>query len=598
MKKILYIVILSALLAVAASARTAPKSVSDEDRLKADYVFMEAASCRNSGSLTDYYMLLRRAATLNPSDPYIAGALAEIDILLPTVDSAATMDAFRTLERRVYLEPSVQHYWTYFTKLAMQMRRYDDAIAVWEMLDSLQPNRTDPAKNLARTLTAKGATTRDTASLLRAVDIYARLQETQPGNMELVTAKMQTLMLLADTTAMVDELRRLSREAPDEVPAMLFISAHYTAMERPDTAKAYLDRATELDPDNGLVRMMRAGYYNYQGDSVAYRTEVLAALESPNLEYEQKYGILRDFVSTVYEDSTRRDDVELMFNTVQEVNPGEPTLHQLFGDYYSEIGNSAGAAEQYGYSVDLDPGLADAWDGLIRSLGELEDYDRLLEVARETQRRYPADIYAGLMGASALGMRDMDAQAVAMLDSIRIVPEHNPKALSQVFLYKGDLLYRLGQTDSALVAYDRSIAYNADNYMALNNAAYFMAESGRDLPRAEVYASIANAGDPDNPTFLDTQAWVCFKMGNYAKALELINRTLALMEAEVDESADDDDGDDKAEPSADVLEHAGDIYFLNARPREAVEFWRRALDLNPDSELLRKKVTNEAYYYE
>lgn len=50
--------------------------------------------------------------------------------------------------------------------------------------------------------------------------------------------------------------------------------------------------------------------------------------------------------------------------------------------------------------------------------------------------------------------------------------------------------------------------------------------------------------------------------------------------------------------SADVLEHAGDIYFMSGEPTKALEFWEKASELNPDNELLKRKVKHKTYFYE
>ncbi|MDE7375980.1 MAG: tetratricopeptide repeat protein, partial [Muribaculaceae bacterium] len=51
------------------------------------------------------------------------------------------------------------------------------------------------------------------------------------------------------------------------------------------------------------------------------------------------------------------------------------------------------------------------------------------------------------------------------------------------------------------------------------------------------------------------------------------------------------------EPSADVLEHAGDIYFMDGAPDKALEFWKRALALDPDNDCLARKVKHKTYFY-
>lgn len=52
------------------------------------------------------------------------------------------------------------------------------------------------------------------------------------------------------------------------------------------------------------------------------------------------------------------------------------------------------------------------------------------------------------------------------------------------------------------------------------------------------------------------------------------------------------------EPSAEVYEHAGDIYFMTGEPEQAVVFWEKALELDPGNARILKKVKNKAYFFE
>ena len=49
--------------------------------------------------------------------------------------------------------------------------------------------------------------------------------------------------------------------------------------------------------------------------------------------------------------------------------------------------------------------------------------------------------------------------------------------------------------------------------------------------------------------------------------------------------------------SADVYEHAGDIYFMDGEPDRALEYWKDALKLDPDNELLQRKVRHKTYFF-
>ena len=135
-----------------------PAATTDADRRKAEYLFLEAANAYTEARYDDYFMLLNRAAALDPSDPFIAGALAEIKLANSTSDSLTMEGAYRDLERRWLANPSDENNATVFASVAKSAGRIDDVIYVWETLDSLLPDRTDPAMNLASALVARGST--------------------------------------------------------------------------------------------------------------------------------------------------------------------------------------------------------------------------------------------------------------------------------------------------------------------------------------------------------------------------------------------------------------------------------------------------------
>lgn len=577
--------------------KAARKAVSTDNARKAQYVFLESANYISQDKLADYYMLRRHAAALAPENPFIQGALAEIEIGLAR-DSASLNNAYERIKRRFYQAPLEDHYAETYTSMAYRLDRYDDALEAWQLLDSLQSSRTDPAVNIAAIYLAKGSANEDTATMRRALDIYNRLQEAQSASVPLSEKKIQALAAIGDTIGIFEELERLNKAAPNNSQALLFAAGIYTVLNSPDSASAKLDKAAALEPDNGIVRRMRSHMYAMQADTAKFRREVALTLQSPTLEYGEKFNLFLDYLRTFASDSTATGDILNLFGIFQEANPGEATLHNLYGEYLGSIDRYAEAAEKYSYGVALDPTVQDSWDSLIR-MSSLAKADTLASTyARQALQRFPSDIYAGLVAASGLEQNDDHGHAIAVLDSIEILPTHNPVLVSQIYTFKADIQSRMEMTDSALVNYERAIALDAENYMALNNAAYFMAEKDKDLSRAEVYASIACAAEPQNETFLDTYAWIMFIKRDYARAQELIDRALAAIEAP--ENSDDDDSDsNRSEASLSVVySHAGDIYYMNGQPDRAVELWQKALEKNPDDELLRRKVEAKAYYYQ
>lgn len=574
-----------------------PTATTDADRRKAEYLFMEAANAYTEARYDDYFMLLKRAAALDPSDPFIAGALAEIKLANSTSDSLTMEGAYRDLERRWLANPSDENNATVFASVAKSAGRIDDVIYVWETLDSLLPDRTDPAMNLASALVARGSTKPDTSDINRALEIYNRLEKGLKGNVQLISRKINALAAKSDTARIVAELKKLYADAPADIQAALFIGTVYHSLSMPDSAMRFFDRACEIDSTNGLVYLTRASFFQTRGDSAAYDREVFRALESPELEFAPKFELLSDYVIKLYADSTLRPRIDHMFEVLQEVNPGEGVLHAFYGDYKATIGDLAGAAEQYSYSIDLEPDNEQTWQNLTGIYGQLEELEKMAETAQKATHRFADTPYFPLSAAAALSQLKRTDEALLTLDTIDM-SRTDDNVRSLVYGTRGDILYSVGMPDSAFADYRRAIELNPQNYMAMNNAAYFMSERGTDLTTAELYASIATAADPENVTYLDTQAWVYFKKKEYKKAREVMDKVLQLSGITPSDSVMTENANPENAPSAEIYDHAGDIYFMTGDHNEAVEFWKEALNLAPDNEAIKKKVTHRTYFFE
>ena len=111
-------------------------------------------------------------------------------------------------------------------------------------------------------------------------------------------------------------------------------------------------------------------------------------------------------------------------------------------------------------------------------------------------------------------------------------------------------------------AYDRSLALRYDNAMVLNNYAYFLSLEGRDLERALAMAGRAIVLEENNPTYLDTYAWVLYRLGRYDEAKKTMQQALSL---------------DRSK-SPDLQLHYGDILAALGEKFMAEVYWKKALE--------------------
>lgn len=127
--------------------------------------------------------------------------------------------------------------------------------------------------------------------------------------------------------------------------------------------------------------------------------------------------------------------------------------------------------------------------------------------------------------------------------------------------------------DESYRAYDRSLRYWPDNPMVMNNYAYYLAIEGRDLERALALSSRVVELTDNNPTYLDTHAWVLFRLGRAEEAKKIMQQAIAL----------------DSRQSPELLVHYGDILHALGQRFIAETYWRKALEKGYDAEAITRR---------
>ncbi len=161
------------------------------------------------------------------------------------------------------------------------------------------------------------------------------------------------------------------------------------------------------------------------------------------------------------------------------------------------------------------------------------------------------------MSVLQLGGRLREARKVAE-GALRLAATDSLK--SELHGAIGSVWHEQGDDRRTFDHYDIALKYNPSNVLVLNNYAYYLAVTGRELDRALGMAVRATKHEPNNPTYLDTHAWVLYRLGDYEGAKEIMRRALVL------------DG----ERSPELLRHYGDILRALGDEFMAEVYFRRA----------------------
>ncbi|MDE7407821.1 MAG: tetratricopeptide repeat protein, partial [Muribaculaceae bacterium] len=440
------------------------------------------------------------------------------------------------------------------------------------------PNRTEIALNYADAL----ASMADSADNMEAVRVYDRIATVEGRSPQLSSRKVTVMLHMADTAGVLNELSALLAATPNSAQSRVFAGTVYSALGRGADAIRYFNEACEVDSTSGMAYYARANYYKETGDMKRYDSEVFQALKQESLDLETKMQLLTGYVRQQYADSTQQPRIEELFRVLIDQNPHDAEIRDLFSSYYYAIKNYSGAAEQIRYAIDIDPADEQRWRMLMGLYGQLKQWDDAVATGERAMHYHPASPMLMLVTGVDYGMLHNYDKGLDMLkQALTAIGNTDANMQADVLTSLGDMYHQAEMPDSAFVYYGRALAVDPGNLSALNNYAYYLACEGKDLDKAQRMIARVIAAKPSDPTSLDTYAWVMFRQKDYAKAKEFIDLALA----------------NDQDPGEEILHHAGDIYFMAGDPDKAVEMWERALKINPADELLKRKVTNRAYYY-
>lgn len=551
------------------------EGITQANRVKATYVLMEAQRQHFLEHDDAFYHLIAYAYSLDSTNTSIAFYMGVAKFERTSFEHTDELTAaLAQMRKHVEAHPEDKYEARLYAHAAFLVNQYQEGLRVLNIQHQLHPQD----DNLLSTMADAYEKTSD---YKKALAIYDTLQQWRGQSVELSSAKLKAYQALNDTTGAIHEMRALLASAPTNADYNLAMGKMLFMFGYRDSAMVYYDKAQQYEPDNGLTYLTKAEYYLALGDTLNYDRQTYQALVSTDLDVESKLQILVNYTKTLLsaKDTTHRTDH--LFDVLIEQHPLEPQIRVLYSEYLMFIDNNEGAAEQIDYALNLDPTNKELWTRLMAYYLYAGNYEKAIEVGDKAIRLNPdnVELYSYL-GSSCYSVKQYDKaievydKALAILDSTQVDDRSN------LLSGKADVKFAMGDTIAAFALYDQSLDLNPDNPGTLNNYAYFLALSNRDLDKAERMSAKTIVEDAANPTYLDTYAWVFYMRKEYTMAQLYIEMAI----------------NNEEQPTSELFEHYGYILLANGDKQKALEQWRKAIELKPDNEQLVKqieKISNE-----
>lgn len=137
----------------------------------------------------------------------------------------------------------------------------------------------------------------------------------------------------------------------------------------------------------------------------------------------------------------------------------------------------------------------------------------------------------------------------------------------------GSAYERQSQFEKAVQAFQEIILIDSNHAPSLNYLGYMLADRGVQLQYALELLERAITLSPDNGAYIDSYAWVQFRLGKYDLALLELKKAAGLIQND---------------PT--IFEHLGDVYRALGNEQEAVSNYRRSLEIDPQNKGIEEKL--------
>jgi tetratricopeptide (TPR) repeat protein len=474
--------------------------------------------------------------------------------------------------------------------LALLVKDDGAALELARRWRALAPASDSSRQALALALLRNGMV-EEAAEPLEAVRLAAISKDKQQGFATVASLLGQ----VEDKPAALRVMRRFSDRYPRSAFAQYYRAVLAAAAGDRDQALTSLDRTLTLDQKMVQAHLLRTRILIDRGDRDAALAGLAKAVAALPRDRTLRMSYARLLIDAGKLDRARRE-----FAILLNQNPKDT-------DSVYALGLLAAETRQFdlaeGYFLDLikrKARLADAYFELGRIEEQRGNYAKANEWygrVSSDDRFMPAQLRKGVVLAktgeiavftqhfndlrrdqpqNSIGLYQAEAEALREAERYQEAFDTLERGLA---LHPGekDLLYaraliaeKLDRLD--ILERDLRLILAADpkNGQALNALGYTLADRTDRHQEALGYIEQALALLPDDAAVIDSMGWVQFRLGNNAKALEYLRRAYQI------------------NPDAEIAAHLSEVLWVSGQHDEAKRIWREARTRQPTSAHLHK----------
>ncbi len=534
---------------------------SQEQELEYYYAFTEATKQAMFNNYKDAINLYHKCLKYNPQSGATYFQLSNIYMRLGEIILAKeyAQNAIRRDDSNIW-------YYLHLASLYQMQRNIDSTIVVYEKIVDLDKSRIEYLFNLALLYN-------EAKYYEKALKTIKRVEGIAGVNERIIYLKHDLYSKLGRKKEAVRELKEGIDYFPENINIYGLLAEYYSEIGEFENADNIYRQILEKDSSNSKVILSYADYLigmNHKDRAFKY---YMYAIESEDIKVEDKLMIVVTLMNNDKIFNNYKEDLDELINSLTEHYPENMEIRSIRIDFNIKAGNYVDAREDLRYIISKEQGSLNAWRQLIYIDNYLQNLDSVLHYAGKASIIFSEEAVFYIMRGLAWLQKGENKKAIdILLEGERYADRNEEKV--QIYGYLGELFRNLGKHQMSDSYFEKALQIDGNNILIRNNYSYYLALRDTALRKAEKLSRYTIEQEPLNATYLDTYAWILFKMGKYKSALKFIEKAVK------------NDSDNNTE----ILNHYGDILFVLNRYEKAVAIWQSIVKLNSDSSDVEEKI--------
>jgi len=546
------------------SSITTALSVEQQDLLNEYFFQAEAARLRNQSA--DAYKWYEKASVLDPNSGNAWYQMARISL-----EKNQLQRAWEQSLKAAQLEPT--NYW--FLHLNAQLSTQGQKVAVvkntYDQLIQLKPQEATNYLEIANYCAQNGQPK-------SSIEYLDRLEKVIGPDLEITELKMELFRTMRKPELALKEAQKYQQTYPEEISASFLLVKAYLQDNQRENAENILKK---LDQSSYQVQLFWADLFRKDHRMEDQWKAMEIAFQDERMDANDQIRILAQEMMFHTSDSDRGRCLKLAYEVVKK-NPESGAAHALLSDLLiqKESWKEASVHLQKAIELTKEGQKMVLWQQFLNCDIQLQAFDSLVKHAEQAILQYPNQaLFYFFQGIAHQQLKQYSEAVSALKNAIGLTTDEK-ELRAEIYQNLGEAYQGLKKYSASEDAFEMSLSILPDNIGLMNNYAYYLTLRKEKLDRAETMAKKVVEKEPNQPSYLDTYAWVLFCKGKFAEALPFQLKAVQM----------------GGEGNSTLMEHLGDIYSQLGDKEKALEQWKKAKSISGDRlEILERKISTKTY---